>query len=880
MRNNKRILAFFVAVMLTFSTLVISASAKTTLDDKELMDVKTFRLLEDEAKLEKEISRAEFARLTVRLTNREQFAYAMGTTDAFSDVPASHWANIYVGLLRSLKIISGDGSTCFYPERAITYNEALKILVGALGYDLYAQNEGGYPFGYNAVAMRLGMTKGVSCGDTLTYADAMQMFYNCLDIGYMEQETITGQEEYYISNISPRDNLMGNSNVGMVKLTGIIQANYQSYLNSPISNIKEDEILFYDILMKTGTSGVENYLGQEVDVYVSTNNDGRYTVETVLPTRNNEITTIDFNDVSSLTENKICYTLDNKNCDLDIEDTAIILYNGRKTDFATAVKYMDNGSVTLISNDGDKDIDVIFVENYISAVVESINYGAQYFVLGGSKRVNGEKAIRYDNSDEDLQIYFLDANGNKIKPEEIEKDEVVSIIADLSGKLIFVKKGNGSITGVISTVSYDDVTYVTINGSEYAVEKGVSDEIRAGINVEAFLNFENKVARLKDASDSVLYGAIVKTGKKGMGNTQIKVLLPGPIADESEEAEDPDEDENILLAAKNSSVAVFTLADKVKYCGTKIPEEEVKAALDPIISSSALKAAIISYKLNSDGEVSSIDVPQEIGAANKKVYNSTERTFGKTTGGAFGVCDETIAICVPENYAQADDEDYLTKIKLSDARSYYVSAYEYNDETHCADLIVVREKMVYQTTGSISVANKIGLVDKVLSKRDDDGEFVQTVSLITQDGKIETLISADTTSSFNFASLKSGDFIYYSLDSLDRIDGAKLIVHSSPIPDSKIVMGDFDTYIGQISDVEYDVVSETLNRWVDIVTFTTDDARVKSFEVRKRNSPPVYVYDSETKSAIQGTSLDCMRSHSRAVICSVGTTVKAILIII
>ena len=209
-----------------------------------------------------------------------------------------------------------------------------------------------------------------------------------------------------------------------------------------------------------------------------------------------------------------------------------------------------------------------------------------------------------------------------------------------------------------------------------------------------------------------------------------------------------------------------------------------------------------------------------------------------------------------------------------------MSAYEYNDETHCADLIVVREKMVYQTTGSISVANKIGLVDKVLSKRDDDGEFVQTVSLITQDGKIETLISADTTSSFNFASLKSGDFIYYSLDSLDRIDGAKLIVHSSPIPDSKIVMGDFDTYIGRISDTEYNIVSETLNRWVDIVTFTTDDARVKSFEVRKRNSPPVYVYDSERKSASLGTSLDCMRSHSRAVICSVGTTVKAILIII
>lgn len=877
MRNNKRILAFFVAVMLTLSTLVITASAKTTLDDKELMDVKTFRLLEDEAKLNEEISRAEFARLTVRLTNREQFAYAMGTTDAFSDVVQSHWANIYIGLLRSLKIISGDGSTCFYPERAITYNEALKILVGALGYDLYAQSEGGYPFGYNAVAMRLGMTKGVECGDVLTYEDAMQMFYNCLDIGYMEQQTTTGNEEYYISNISPRDILMGNSSVGMVKLTGIIQANYQSYLDSPISNIEEDEILFYDMLMKTGTSGAGNYLGQEVDVYVSTNNDGRYTVETVLPTRNNEITTIDFNDVSSLTENKIYYTASNKNCDLDIEDNAIILYNGRKTDFATAVKYMNNGSVTLISNDGDKDIDVIFVENYISAVVESINYDAQYFVLGGSKTVNGQKGIRYDDSDEDLQIYFLDAQGNEIKPEQIEKDEVVSIFSDLSGKLIFVKKGNGSITGVISTVSSDDVTYVTINGTEYAVEKGVSDEIRAGLSVEAFLNFENKVARLKDATDAVLYGAIVKTGKKGMGNTQVKMLLPGPIADESEAAEDPDDDVIISLAARNREIAVFTLADRVKYLDEKLPEDEVKSKIDAIVSS--MKYYIVEYRLNSNGEISQIDVPEQIGTPFSKVYNSDERTFGATSGGAFGVCDETIALCVPSNDVESE-LDYMTKIKMSDGRSYYVESYEYNEDTYCADLIVIKEVMTYETTGNISTASKIGLVESIINKADNDGEFRTYITIVTDEGKTEKVVSEDTSSAFNFASLKSGDLICYSLDTLDRIDGAELLVHSSPLPPSRIDSKTYTVYSGNITDADYNIVSEPLNRWVDAINFTTEDGRQNRFEIRKKGTPPIYIYDSESKTAQKGTSLDFMRSHKRVVICTNVTTVKAVLMVV
>lgn len=416
MKNTKRILAFFVAVMLVFSTLAISASAKTSLNDNELIDVKAFRLLEDEAKLETEISRAAFAKLVVRLTDREQLAYAMGSADCFADVPASHWANIYINLLCSLKIVSGDGNTNFYPDRAITYNEALKILVASMGYTLYAQQEGGYPGGYSAVAARLGMTKGVDAGASLTYADAMQMFYNCLDIGFMEQAVGGGKEEYYVSDITPRDSLLGNKDMGMVKLRGVIEANYNSYLYSPVENIKEDEILFYNMLMKTGSSTVEKYLGYDVEVYVSTNNDGKYTVETVLPTDDNEVTSVKFEDISDFSQSKIYYTVDKKNYDLNIESGAIVLYNGRPCDFASAVRKMQNGSVTLISNDGNDDIDVIFIDNYVSAVVESINYDAQYLVLGGNKTVNGQKGIRFDDSDEDLKIYFENAQGESIKP--------------------------------------------------------------------------------------------------------------------------------------------------------------------------------------------------------------------------------------------------------------------------------------------------------------------------------------------------------------------------------------------------------------------------------------------------------------------------------
>lgn len=87
-------------------------------------------------------------------------------------------------------------------------------------------------------------------------------------------------------------------------------------------------------------------------------------------------------------------------------------------------------------------------------------------------------------------------------------------------------------------------------------------------------------------------------------------------------------------------------------------------------------------------------------------------------------------------------------------------------------------------------------------------------------------------------------------------------------------------YSGNITDTDYNIVSESLNRWVDTIDFTTEDGRESRFEVRKKGTPQIYIYDSESKTAQQGTSLDFMRSHKRAIICTNGTTVKAVLMIV
>ena len=52
--------------------------------------------------------------------------------------------------------------TEFDPDANVTYVQAQKMLVSAIGYETYAQAQGGWPTGYKTYAASLDITKGIS----------------------------------------------------------------------------------------------------------------------------------------------------------------------------------------------------------------------------------------------------------------------------------------------------------------------------------------------------------------------------------------------------------------------------------------------------------------------------------------------------------------------------------------------------------------------------------------------------------------------------------------------------------------------------------------------------------------------------------------------
>lgn len=132
---------------------------------------------------EKFITRAEMAAIVCRMIGKgEEAMDSMGKTD-FDDVESAHWASGYINVASRKNIINGDGTGSFNPEDDVKYEEALKMIVCALGYaDEAEADPKDWSKGYLNVADARGISRGLkgSKGKAATRGDIALMSYNGL----------------------------------------------------------------------------------------------------------------------------------------------------------------------------------------------------------------------------------------------------------------------------------------------------------------------------------------------------------------------------------------------------------------------------------------------------------------------------------------------------------------------------------------------------------------------------------------------------------------------------------------------------------------------------------------------------------------------------
>ena len=133
-------------------------------------------------RLEDTITRAETVKVLCTATEIE--TENTETDEQFSDVDTEHWAYKYINKAQDINIINGYGDSTFKPENSVTYNEFIKMLVCVTGYADKAEEKGGYPYGYIAVAEENSITEGIvfKGDDEVTRNDVGIMILNVLNI--------------------------------------------------------------------------------------------------------------------------------------------------------------------------------------------------------------------------------------------------------------------------------------------------------------------------------------------------------------------------------------------------------------------------------------------------------------------------------------------------------------------------------------------------------------------------------------------------------------------------------------------------------------------------------------------------------------------------
>lgn len=123
------------------------------------------------------VNRAEMATVVCRVLGQTE---NLSKSNVFTDVPMEHWANANIAKASELGIVGGYGGGKFGPSDPVTYEQAITMIVRAIGENDKANFYGGYPNGYIRVADESNLLNGIQAtqGQGLSRGAVAMLLYN------------------------------------------------------------------------------------------------------------------------------------------------------------------------------------------------------------------------------------------------------------------------------------------------------------------------------------------------------------------------------------------------------------------------------------------------------------------------------------------------------------------------------------------------------------------------------------------------------------------------------------------------------------------------------------------------------------------------------
>jgi len=448
---------------------------------------------------DKTITRAEFAAVIVRALGMEDSAKGSAASTMFSDVASDNWAAGYVVIASQQNIIKGYPDGTFKPNNVVKYEEAVTMIIRALGYEpKFANVENAYPTSYLAQANTSGITTGamLSIGSEASRAIVARLVYNALDVEKMEQTAFGSDVEYSVPNDA--ETLL-SENLNVAKLEGNIESisfdNEENKLTYNITKVAEQyeaNGLYFDGPFEVGTEdftyadGVNLVKFYSTVAYVDMSDDSEPVILAIVEkagkNKTLQLTATQTKggsyDGKVLSYYKNSAEEDSKATEVKADGAKIyanlnateLTLDAFKTGYA-AGKYP---VVTLIDNDSTKNgYEYIYVTDYYSAVVAEKN-DRTYRLTLEDKHNTTKSGIYLNPTAEDYTFSITDVDGAVVAYEDIQIGDVVNVFesADDEGNEYYeVVVSSEKIEGSVSEDNGDG-EYV-INGETYTVDDDV-----------------------------------------------------------------------------------------------------------------------------------------------------------------------------------------------------------------------------------------------------------------------------------------------------------------------------------------------------------------------------------------------------------------------
>jgi|LSQX01.3.fsa_nt_gb hypothetical protein len=794
MRNLKTVVALVVALTMMLGT-VAFATFEDVKDTNVEEAVTTLTALEiikgyDDGTFgpEKTITRAEFAAVVTR-------ALGLGnsgdqkTATQFTDVPEEHWASGYVSLAASMGIIVGHGDGTFGPDDEVTYEQAIKMLVAALGYEPAAMANGGYPTGYMVIASQEKITRGASGtpGQPASRGVVSQLTYNALDVVLMEQ-TGFGRDPIFEKNSDGRTLL--SDKLDVMKIYGTVTANEYSTLTSGRSTstrAPEVTIKYYDdesnsnvgsdgynatVTAKIGNTDANDFLGYKVIAYIREDNLGRdRTVVAIMEDADeNEILVIDAFDIEGVDDETntssdryvLEYWLD-RDRDYEpervyIEGNASLIYNGKAKGINDIYLQPISGQVTLVDTDRDDRYDVVHVKEYQYLVVDFVDPVA--YTISDK---NGDM-VELDPTDRNYK-FTITSDGEAIELEDIQEWDVLAVAADSTtlygsnrAELIQIEVLNDTVEGKVTEFyEDDDVAEYFIDGQKYEANAAVDlADYGVGLDSEGvfFLDLDGRIVYADTSMrTSRNYAYLIDTGVEsvfGSTTAQFRVLT---------------RDGDVVIYDGASTIRFTDSSgdqgsyrqtgsgdgDHLDLVGGKVGDREEDGVL--------AAGQLVTIQLNTSGEITRIEEARSTGEDNVfSIWASGTMTH---RNGLFGrnyeVDSNTIVFDIPEGETDYNRYSVRNGSIFGDNMDYTVELYDIDTAGNVS--------VVLFTDGDMSYDSGLALIDRITSSTNNDGYIVNGMYAL-QDGDWVNMIDDGEA----LEGYKPGDAILFETDARDEIN--------------------------------------------------------------------------------------------------------------